>query len=153
MTNPNKVNQYTAPDPRQSLFFKKYFSPKSLTFANMTQSAMGAGYSKEYAENLSSKMPKWLSEKVMDMRLIKNAEKRLNQVLELEPIDDEGKIDNSLIANQMKGINLVLKGLQKERFSERQEHTGANGSELQPILVEIIDKKQDDKKENNSNTQ
>ena len=138
-SNPNKVNQYTQPDPRQSLFLSYYIDPKSETFSNAYQSALKAGYEEEYAQNLTSLMPDWLSESIGDSQLLAKAEKRLNQILDFEPKDEEGRIDNSLIANQMKAVTLVAKGIGKNKYSERVEQTGANGKELPTVmLVKII---------------
>jgi hypothetical protein len=120
-SNPNKVNQYTQPDPRQSLFLACYLDPKSETFSNALQSGIKAGYTEEYSKTLMSQLPDWLSESICDTQLLKKAEKRLNQLLDFEPIDEEGKIDNSLLANQMKAINLVAKGIGKAKYSERVE--------------------------------
>jgi hypothetical protein len=133
-SNPNKVNQYTRPDPRQSLFLSYYIDPKSETFSNAYQSALKAGYEEEYARVILHKDLDWLSDSVTDLQLLKKAEKRLNQILDFEPIDEEGKIDNSLLANQMKAINLVAKGIGKAKYSERIEQTGANG---QPLVVQF----------------
>lgn len=131
-TNPNKVNQYTAPDPRQSLFLAYYLDPKSETFSNAYQSALRAGYEEEYAKTILSQDLQWLSESLSDNSLLNKAEKRLNQILDLEAVDKEGKVDNSLLANQMKAVTLVAKGIGKAKYSERSEVTGANG---QPIVI------------------
>jgi hypothetical protein len=140
-TNPNKVNQYTQPDPRQSLFLSYYIDPKSETFSNAYQSALKAGYEEEYASTILNQDLAWLSESLSDSHLLQKAEKRLNQILDFEPVDQEGNIDNSLIANQMKAVTLVAKGLGKNKYSERVEQTGANGRELPtPMLVRIIGK-------------
>lgn len=132
-TNPNKVNQYTDPDPRQSLFLAYYLDPKSETFSNCTQSGLKAGYSQEYSENLMQIMPDWLSKRIESNSLLYKAEKRLNQILDLEPVAEDGKIDNALISNQMKGISLVAKGIGKDKYSERVEQTGANG---EPLIIQ-----------------
>ena len=139
-SNPNKVNQYTQPDPRQSLFLSYYLDPKSETFSNAYQSAIKAGYEEEYAKVIIHKDLDWLSDSVTDSQLLKKAEKRLNQLLDFEPVDEEGRIDNPLLANQMKGINLVAKGIGKAKYSERVEQTGADGKDLpQPLLYAIRD--------------
>lgn len=122
-------NQYQ-PDPRQTLFLAAYLDPKSETFSNAYKSALKAGYEEEYAKNITGQMPDWLSESMRDNQMLAKAEKRLNQILDFEPIDEEGKIDNSLLANQMKAINLVAKGIGKAKYSERVEQTGANGAPL-----------------------
>ena len=132
-SNPNGSNQYK-PDPRQVLFLSKYLDPKSKSFSNAYQSAIEAGYEDEYAKTILSQGLDWLSESLNDNKLLAKAEKRLNQFLDLEPVDEEGNIDNSLIANQMKAVTLVAKGIGKAKYSERQEHTGEGGK---PIALEI----------------
>lgn len=125
------ANQHT-PDPRQTLFLSYYIDPKSVTFSHAHDSAIKAGYSEEYAKNITGQMPDWLSESIRDNDMLAIAEKRLKQILNFEPVDEEGKIDNSLLANQMKAINLVAKGIGKNKYSERIENTGANG---QPLVI------------------
>jgi len=138
-SNPNKVNQYTKPDPRQSLFLSYYIDPKSETFSNAYKSALKAGYEEEYASTILNQDLAWLSESLSDASLLHKAEKRLNQILDFEPVDGEGRIDNSLIANQMKAVTLVAKGIGKTKYSERVEQTGPNGKELPTtLLVKII---------------
>lgn len=117
--------------PQQENFLAYYTDPRSSTFSNAKQSGLKAGYSQEYSDNITSLLPDWLSESIGDSKRLKKAEKRLDQILDLEPVDEEGKIDNSLIANQMKAISLVTKGIGKAKYSERQEHTGANGGAIQ----------------------
>lgn len=138
-SNPNKVNQYTQPDPRQSLFLSYYIDPKSETFSNAYQSALKAGYEEEYASTILNQDLAWLSESLSDSSLLQKAEKRLNQILDFDPVNEEGKLDNALIANQMKAVTLVAKGIGKAKYSERVEQTGADGKELPtPMLVKII---------------
>lgn len=140
MNNPNKVNQYTDPDPRQALFLSYYLDPKSETFSNCLQSGLKAGFSQEYSENLLNIMPKWLSESIESSSLLHKAEKRLNQLLDFEPVDQEGKIDNALLSNQMKGITLIAKGLGKAKYSERTEtDITTNGKEILGINYIIPD--------------
>lgn len=139
-SNPNKVNQYTAPDPRQSLFLQYYLDPKSETFSNALQSGIKAGYTEEYSSTILSQGLDWLSDSLSDNQLLQKAEKRLKQILDFEPVDKEGKIDNSLLANQMKAITLVAKGLGKAKYSERVEQTGANGEPLKVTFDSSFDK-------------
>lgn len=124
------ANQHQ-PDPRQALFLTYYLDPKSETFSNAKQSALKAGYSEEYSDNIMSLLPDWLSESIGDNELLQKAEKRLKQILDFEPVDEEGKIDNSLLANQMKAINLVAKGIGKAKYSERVEQTGKDGGAIE----------------------
>lgn len=85
-TNPYKANQYKA-DPRQVLFLEYYLDPKSKTFSNALQSAKKAGYDKEYAENITSIMPTWLSEKIGELQMLSKVQRNLNKFLD----DDEDK--------------------------------------------------------------
>ena len=128
-SNPNGANQYTT-DPRQVLFLTNYLDPKSKTFSNAYRSGIKAGYGEEYSRNLLSKGLDWLSESVDSSALLQKAEKRLKQILDFEPQDEKGKIDNALIANQMKGIVLITKGIGKDKYSERVENTGKDGGAI-----------------------
>lgn len=78
------VNQYTPPDPRQALCLTHYLDPKSPTFSNMLQSALKAGYAQEYAENLMSLLPDWLSDRIGESAMLLKAERNLDEVLDLE---------------------------------------------------------------------
>lgn len=127
-TNPQKVNQYTEPDLRQSTFLKYYFDPKSKTFGKAKASGLKAGYEREYAENIMSIMPDWLSveiEKRKDKNLIEKAEKNLEIFLDGE--DEKIKADIT---------KFVLTRLNKQKYSERTEITGKDGEKLipQPII-------------------
>ncbi len=72
-------------DPKQSQFLALYLDPKSTTFGNAYQSAMSAGYKKEYAENLTGQMPMWLSENIGKDKMLLKAERNLDAFLDLEP--------------------------------------------------------------------
>lgn len=82
ITNPNGANQWKA-DPRQQLFLAFYLDPKSTTFANALQSGIKAGFTQEYSENIMSKMPEWLSEKIGQSPLLLKAERNIAEFLEL----------------------------------------------------------------------
>lgn len=117
--------------PQQEKFLAAYTDPSSKTYSNALQSALVAGYSQDYADNIMALMPDWLSEAIGDMKLLRKAEKRLNQILDLEPVTEDGKTDNQLIANQMKAVTLVAKGLGKNKYSERTEQTGPSGGPIE----------------------
>ena len=129
ITNPNKVNQYTDPDPRQALFIEYYFDRESDTFANALKSAVKAGFTEEYGKVLTSNMPKWLSETIKDSSIIKKAERNLNNFLD----DDK----NLTIKADM--TKFALKGLKKDKYSERTEHTGKDGKDLNIKVVNYGD--------------
>ena len=144
--NPNKVNQYTDPDPRQSLFLSYYLDPKSDTFSNALQSGLKAGYSQEYSENITSCLPKWLSDSLGDMKLLEKAEKVLNYTLEMDDTEAvvvngeevDRKINPSLTKIKQDTAKFVAETVGKTKYSKRSEHTGPNGKELPtPILAYV----------------
>ena len=118
-----QANQYQ-PDPRQQLFLSHYLDPKSSTFSNAYQSAIKAGYEHEYAKTILNQDTDWLSESIRDHNRLKRAENRLDQIIDLEPVDEEGKIDNSLVANQLKAIGIVTKTSKKYSDKQDVEHSG-----------------------------
>lgn len=126
-TNPNGANQHK-PDPRQSLFLALYLDPKSETFSNAFQSALKAGYEKEYAVVLTGQMPAWLSEKLKDNQLIAQAEKNLKEFTEMDPGRDSrwGKIKADI-------SKFVVERLNKEKWAHRHELTGPKG---EPLMAE-----------------
>ncbi len=134
-TNPNGANQYKV-DPRQALFLSYYLDTKSDTFSNAYQSALRAGYEQEYAESITSLMPKWLSEYIGDSYLVKKAEKNLQEMLEMDD-DDSGM--KRIKADITK---FVLERLNKEKYSPRQEFGGGDG--LRKVVFEFQDVNKED---------
>lgn len=132
-------NQYQT-DPRQSLFLQYYLDRDSETFSNGLQSALKAGYELEYAKVIIANMPDWLSEKLNDEETAQQAERNLKKFL-----NDDG--NPSIQADMTK---FTLKGLRKEKFSERQELTGKDGKDLAQGYVYVGDLKRD--KENTNAT-
>lgn len=105
--------------PQQEAFLSYYTNPKSETFSNALQSALKAGYSQEYSESITSKNLGWLTENVGDMKMLNKAEKVLNKTLEYEPVNEEGKIDTSLLAIQNKTAQFVAERLNKGKYSTK----------------------------------
>ena len=71
-------------DARQALFLQYYLKPGTETFSNIYQSAVKAGYSKEYAESINSQVS-WLSESlgtVTKDELVTKAKKNLGKLLD-----------------------------------------------------------------------
>lgn len=120
------TNQYTDPDPRQALFLSYYLDRKSATFSNAYRSALKAGYSEEYSSCILNKDTDWLAESVRDEKLIKLADRNLEELL----IQDE---DKKVKADLTK---FVKSRLQKEKWSERSELSGPNGEGL---TLNVID--------------
>ena len=121
-------------DKRQQDFIVNYFAPESPTYLNAYRSALACGYKEQYAENITSLMPKWLSEQLeYKDRVIIKAKRRLEEFI------DE-KADKRVASDMVK---FTLKTLGKdEGFTERTEQTTKNlhinvdisDSEFQQIL-------------------
>lgn len=107
--------------PQQILFLSCYTNPKSETFGNALQSALKAGYAKEYSESITAKMPDWLADNVGDMTLLKKAEKVLNNTLDYNPMNGKDSIDTSLVAIQNKTAQFIAGTLGKNKFSTKGE--------------------------------
>jgi len=137
ISNPNGANQYKA-DPRQTAFLAAYLDPKSETYSNGLQSALKAGYEQEYAENILHQMPKWLSESLdsmLDMKRLRRAERNLDEIQELEIKDENGKVIMDLIDKRTRVDMFIAKSLDKNKYSDRQEVTGANGEKFEISIV------------------
>lgn len=70
-------------DPRKARFLIAYFNQDSPVHGNMKQSAIVAGFSEEYANNLSALMPKWLSDFIGRRDLGTEAENHMRMVMSL----------------------------------------------------------------------
>jgi hypothetical protein len=119
-------------DPRQIKFLEYYLDVKSETFANALQSGLKAGYAQEYSESITSLMPKWLSERLGDMNLVNKAERNLNKFLSDDFKNDKIKSDIT---------KFTLSRLNKQKYSDRVEHTGAEGRDLVLNINSSIAKK------------
>lgn len=122
-TTTNKVNV------RATMFKRAYVDVNSPTFCNITQSALKAGYSQEYAENLSHLNPKWYQEfkedaEVMRAEMLKKAERNLNRVLDITP---EDATDKKL---QQDASKFVSERIGKDAYSTRKELTDKGGRRL-----------------------
>lgn len=100
---------------QQKAFLKAYTDPKSPTWSNYRQSALKAGYSEEYADNLSSLMPDWLSENIGNTKLLQKANKNLEMALD-GLLDDPEKGAKQI---QYKATEFVQKGLNREVFGDK----------------------------------
>lgn len=109
--------------PRQIEFLRAYNDPKSETFGNGLRSALKAGYSEEYAQNLTGQFPDWLSENISRRkRMLAKAEARLEILIESE--DERVSADVSKFIAKTQGKD--------QGYSDRTEHTGKDGEKLIP---------------------
>lgn len=140
MTNPNGANQYQL-DPRQKLCWESYINPKSETFGNATQSGIKAGYTPEYANDITSS--DWFCEKLWRLNSVSKAQKVFQDILEANHNDKEtGKIDSAVLRIKADIAKFLASTQGKnDGYSERTELTGADGKDLPvPILQGVINK-------------
>jgi len=131
---PRKTDQKykrTAPyDPRVDIFKQFYLRPDSYTFMNVRQSALRAGYTEHYANNLSTGSgPVWYMELIESSEyrraaMLKKAEQRLYERVEEDVKDKDGRKLQADVAK------FVTERLGKDHYSTRQEVTGADGRRL-----------------------
>ncbi len=79
-------------DPRQTPFLNYLFDKKSDTYLDVYKSAIKAQYSKTYGENLKGQMPKWLLENIGKERMLKKAEKNIDEMLDYNGTDTKIRI-------------------------------------------------------------
>lgn len=123
-------------NPQQQVFLESFLNPDSETWGNYRQSALKAGYSEDYADNISVQMPDWLNEALGKSRRVIKAEKNLDLALE-GGLDDMEKGKKEI---QYKASEFVLKTHKKNLYSERTEHTGKDGKDLIINLTQYGDK-------------
>lgn len=121
--------------PQQEVFLAEYTNPKSPNFGNALQSAIKAGYSQTYSENITDAMPEWLLENIGDMKRLRKAEKNLEEVQNIQIYNDEGKLDANLIDKRTKVDMFIAERLNKDKYSTRQEQTGKGGKDLIPETI------------------
>ncbi len=137
-TNPNGANQYID-DPRKQLCWANYINPNSETFGNATQSAVKAGYEWAYANQITTR--DWFVGKVRKLNMVGKAEKVLDETLEMDCVDENGKVDSSVLKIKQDTAKFVASTLGKEDYSTRSEQTGANGKDLIPVTLTTEEKK------------
>lgn len=100
-------------DPRQALFLEYYLKPNTPTFSNIYQSAIKAGYSETYSDNMRTKTLDWVSGSVGAVtkdELVVKAKQVLKKSLSSE--------DERLAQDTAKFIAKT-----DAEFSEKSEHT------------------------------
>ncbi|MCK9461428.1 MAG: terminase small subunit [Proteobacteria bacterium] len=118
-TNPNGANQYVL-DPRQKMCWDLYIKPGTEYFGNGLQSAIKAGYDKEYAAQITT--AEWFLEKLRRLGMLGKAERVLDKALTYSTENDEGKVITDLLRIQTDVAKHITKTLGKdEGYSERSE--------------------------------
>lgn len=103
--------------PIQQLFLKEYTDPKSEYFGNAYQSAIKAGYSEDYAKNITGQMPEWLSENLGNSKLLLKARKNLEIGLD-GLLDDPEKGGKPI---QAKLTEFTLKNVDRATFGDKSD--------------------------------
>lgn len=135
-TNPNGANQYNL-DPRQKLCWESYINPKSETFGNAYQSAMKAGYEEGYAAQITT--VDWFLERLRRLNMLGKAEKVLDQTLDTPHINEEGKVDSSIMRVKADVAKHITNTLGKnEGYSTKTETDITSGGKPIPILGALI---------------
>jgi len=117
-------------NPQQAEFLALFTNPNSETFGNAKKSALKAKYSETYADNITTLLPDWLLENIGDYKRLQKAEKVLDKILDMNPIDEQGKIDSSALKTQADVAKFAASTIGKKKYSTRVENTGANGESL-----------------------
>ena len=135
------------PDKRQIDFLRFYLDPKSKTFCDAKNSAIKAGFSEQYANNITALMPNWLSEAIgRRKRMLVKAEKNLEDLLEEDvrdqvvtpfgPLFDKKtkqpvmRRNPKIMALKHDASKFIAERLGKKDYSVRQEFTGPDGEHL-----------------------
>lgn len=116
-------------DPRQAKFLTNYLDPNSKTYSNIYQSALDAGYSESYADNMRAKSLKWVSGNVGEVtkdKLVSKAKRVLDKSLDSpdEKIAQDtakfvAKTDSEFSEKQdlnVKGVGVTLSAEQAEQL-------------------------------------
>jgi len=118
-------------NPQQEKFLERYTNPKSDTFSNAVQSALAAGYTETYANNITGLMPDWLFEYIGDMKRLRKTEKNLDEVQNMSIYDEDNKLDPQLIEKRTKVDIFLAETIGKVKYSKRSEVTGKDGGAIQ----------------------
>lgn len=124
------VKGYT---PKQIDFAMRYYVPSSPTYGNALQSALKAGYSREYAENITTFNLEWMERIVSEIigkpddknNLLAKAKKVLNKSLDSR--------DEKIAQDTAKFIAKT-----DPEFSEKQDIT-SNGQPLDTVKITLVD--------------
>src|SRR3990167_11446277 len=128
--NPHGANSVQS-DPREQVCWDFYIKGLSENRENAYKAAKDAGYSEGSAVNITTR--EWFIERKGKLRrndMLGKAERNLDKVLDLEVQDLKGEINPQLLRIKMDVSTTIAKTLGKNHYSERTEHTGADGKDL-----------------------
>lgn len=116
-------------NPQQQAFKEAYMNPKSETFGSATQSAIKAGYGKQYAEQILSDGGTWISEVIGDLKRAQRADQVLDETMNYKEKDPATR------GLKLKAAVFVAGGMNREKYANRNEVTGKDGKELVGVIL------------------
>jgi len=134
---------------RQDLFWEFYATTVLEGVPNITQSAIKAGFTEDFAERVGQQ--KWFKEKfkkVFRDDMLSKAEKNLKEILSLPYLIKKKKdgeeyyeVDTDILKLVLDTSKTIVKSLGKdEGYSERSEVTGKGGEPVVFMPIELLDK-------------
>lgn len=120
----------TVINAQRQMFLDLYKDPKSPTFSNARQSALKAGFSENYANQILSKPMKWLTaidSMLNDEKMLLQAESNFREVQGLQVARyDKNKdaivVDTDVLAHRNKVDMFLAERLNKAKYSTRTEN-------------------------------
>ncbi len=119
--------------PKQIDFAMRYYIPTSPTYGNALQSALKAGYSQEYAENITTFNLEWM-EKIIS-EIIGKPDDKQSLVIKAKKV-----LGKSLDSPDERLAQDTAKFIAKTdpEFSEKQDIT-SNGETLETVKITLVD--------------
>ncbi len=134
--NPHGANGVTS-DPREQVCWEFYVESIINGQENAYASAIKAGYSEDSARNVT--MRDWFKERLGKLKrkdMLSNAEKLLAKVIMYEHMDEDGKVNVPLLAQQIKVSETLVTTLGKnDGYSTKNETDITSGG--QPINIQV----------------
>jgi len=138
VTNINGANQHT-PDERQEKCWEFYLESIAAGKPNAMESAIKAGYERSSAENIT--LTGWFTDRLSGLRrkqMASKAERNLDRILDTD-WERDGDVKPEVMRIVADVSKSTAKSLLKEHWSERTEHTGADGKDLQVNIISYAD--------------
>lgn len=136
VSNPNGANGTTS-DPREQVCWDFYVADN---LNNAAEAARKAGYTESSALTITTR--DWFIERLQKLKrkeMLSDAEKVLRNTLKFKNVSDQGIVKTELLRIQTDVAKHITKTLGKnEGYSERTEHTGADGKDLPTPLLHVL---------------
>ncbi len=114
-------------DPRQKLCWNYYLDQTSPTFSNAYRSALKAGFSMWYSKTITTRP--WFKDKMRRTHLLTKSEKITDKILDMEALDENGKVKADVLRVQADVAKHIQKNLGKdEGYTEKTEVAGGAGN-------------------------